>query len=204
MGDATASLMIEALAVAEPAPRIVLPPDVFTYEGLRAQAAVSQPYIVDGLIPARSLGMFVGNPGIGKTPLAVQMGMAISAGLPFLGRSTTKGSVLYCIGEGTPEDFVGLQERLARALGLSTIPDEFKIFAPYWSNGDVQATIDGVKRVVTDLRPDFVIVETVRVFAPGMEEKAARVSPMLNESQRVDPGNRLVLGSHSSLAQAES
>ncbi len=182
MGDAAAALMVDAVSVVREAlPSVSLPPGVFTYESLRAQASVAQPYLVDGLVPARSLGMFVGNPGIGKTPFAMQMGLSIAAGIPFLGRATTKGSVLYCIGEGTSEDFVGLQDRLARALGLPSIPDEFRIFAPYWTTDEVHATIDAVKSAVADLRPKFVIVDTMRVFAPGMEEKAARVSPMLNE-----------------------
>src|SRR5258708_2625012 len=55
-----------------------------------------QPYLVDDLLRARSVNLLVGDSGLGKTPLGIQLGICVAAGVPFLGlRVPQSGPVLY-------------------------------------------------------------------------------------------------------------
>jgi RecA-family ATPase len=51
-------------------------------------------YIIKGMLPSRSIGLLLGDSGLGKSPLMYQAAICVAAGLPFLGRPTTKGNVI--------------------------------------------------------------------------------------------------------------
>lgn len=70
-------------------------------------------YLVDGLVTAAGLGLFVGRPKVGKSRLGLQMGIAVSRGESFLGFRAKQGRVLMLLYEDTPRR---LQQRL-RAFG---------------------------------------------------------------------------------------
>jgi RecA-family ATPase len=44
----------------------------------------TQTYLVDGLIRPKSINLLVGDSGLGKTPLGIQLGASVASGLPFL------------------------------------------------------------------------------------------------------------------------
>ncbi len=59
------------------------------------------------LIEKENLGLIFGSPASGKSLLVQDMAFCIAAGLPFHGKETTQGNVLYIAGEG----FSGLKKR---------------------------------------------------------------------------------------------
>ena len=61
-------------------------------------------YLVEGLIPTRSVDIVVGDSGIGKTPLMYQLAMCVAAGITFLGHKVQQGRVLYLDYENGIED----------------------------------------------------------------------------------------------------
>ena len=56
-------------------------------------------YLVDGLFPNSTLNLIVGKPKSGKSTLVRQLAACVSNGADFLGRTTTKGDVLYFASE---------------------------------------------------------------------------------------------------------
>src|SRR5439155_18220485 len=52
-----------------------------THAELKALVRSAPGDLVEGLIPEKSINIFVGNSGLGKTPLHAQMGLCIAAGL---------------------------------------------------------------------------------------------------------------------------
>jgi archaellum biogenesis ATPase FlaH len=56
-------------------------------------------YLVDGLFPVGSLNMLAGKPKSGKSTLVRQLAGCVAKGTEFLGRSTSKGEVLYFASE---------------------------------------------------------------------------------------------------------
>jgi RecA-family ATPase len=57
-------------------------------------------YIIDELIEAETLGLIFGDPGCGKSFLAVDIALSIATGTKFHGRDVRQGSVFFIAGEG--------------------------------------------------------------------------------------------------------
>jgi len=56
-------------------------------------------WLVHGLFEKNSLNILFGDPGVGKSFLALDIGASIAAGLPFHSHGTKQGAVLYICGE---------------------------------------------------------------------------------------------------------
>ena len=57
-------------------------------------------WLIDGLLPARGLACIVGPPKSGKSFLTSDMLCAVARGVPYAGRATLQGPVVYLTGEG--------------------------------------------------------------------------------------------------------
>lgn len=57
-------------------------------------------WLVAGIMPATSLTTLYGAPGSAKSFLALDAALSVSAGVPFHGRDTKQGKVIYSLGEG--------------------------------------------------------------------------------------------------------
>jgi hypothetical protein len=57
-------------------------------------------WLIDGLLPARGLACIVGPPKSGKSFLTSDMLCAVARGVPYAGRETMAGPVIYLTGEG--------------------------------------------------------------------------------------------------------
>ncbi|MDQ1848540.1 helicase RepA family protein [Gemmobacter fulvus] len=57
-------------------------------------------YHVDGMIETETVGVIFGDPGCGKSFLAVGLACSVASGHPFHGRKVRQGSVFYIAGEG--------------------------------------------------------------------------------------------------------
>jgi AAA domain len=58
------------------------------------------PWLIDGLLPARGLACIVGPPKSGKSFLTSDMLFAVARAVPYAGRETVPGPVVYLTGEG--------------------------------------------------------------------------------------------------------
>jgi AAA domain len=58
-------------------------------------------WLIDALIPRNALVVLYGEPGIGKTFLALDWAMSVAAGRTWLGRTVQQGHVLYLAFEGS-------------------------------------------------------------------------------------------------------
>ena len=67
------------------------------------------PQLVQGLLVDGSLALLYGASNVGKSTLAVDIGLAIARGVPWAGRDVLQGLVLHIAGEG----FRGVHQRIA-------------------------------------------------------------------------------------------
>jgi hypothetical protein len=71
------------------------------YRGTDAVEAIPRPpALVEGIIATGSLAMLVGRWKTFKSFLALDLALSVAAGVPWCGRSTTGGRVVYLLGEG--------------------------------------------------------------------------------------------------------
>jgi len=66
-------------------------------------------WLVEGLIPEKSLAMMYGEPGCGKTFIALDMALSVAHKAMWQGQTVTGGQVVYVAGEGVG----GLKKRIA-------------------------------------------------------------------------------------------
>ena len=79
-------------------------------------------WTVDQIFPRTGTGYAWGPPGSGKSlAFGIELGLAVSSGVPWFGHATIKGPVIYCLGEGLPGTGIRKQARLARQARDDTV-----------------------------------------------------------------------------------
>lgn len=149
---------------------------IFTSATLKAavQQLASEPWLVDGLIRAQSIVLLAGDSGLGKTPLAILLGLCVAAGVPFFGRPVQQGRVLYCDAESDQPGFSEMVDQISQFLGLSEWPADFIVWNPYWITGGSDSTLSAqLHEKVAAMQPKMVIVDPQRVFWPQAEKHSS-------------------------------
>jgi hypothetical protein len=75
-------------------------------------------HIAADLLTEQQIGSLTADWNLGKTPLKQQLALSVGAGLPFLGRPTTKRPVIVLDGETSYPDYRGSFERIAKRLAV--------------------------------------------------------------------------------------
>jgi hypothetical protein len=115
--------------------------------------------IVAGLIPKRALSFLIGDSGLGKSPLAYQLGLCVAAGIPFLGgMETERGPVVYLDYENPLEDSRSLRQQLVRFLELPDAPKDFYVWTPDKGELKLESLCKG--------KPKLVIIDSMRSHNP--------------------------------------
>lgn len=95
------------------APPVLPKTNLKTIETVSFEDLMSEDYtpnwLVEGLIEKSDLGLIFGSSGGGKSFVVLEMCYCIAAGIPFHGKNTKLGRVLYVCGEG----YGGIQKRFA-------------------------------------------------------------------------------------------
>jgi len=137
------------------------------HSALMAMTRQPQRWLVEGLIPDEALVFFGGKKKLGKSWFALQLAQAIAAGMPFLGRPTEKGPVLYlCLEDG--------KNRLCNRLDKQQARKDLPI-CYYWRfpplDGDGLGLLIGL---LDTIRPKLVIIDTLAACKSGkIDENAA-------------------------------
>ena len=136
----------------------------FTAANLQHQVFPEIQYIVPGIIP-EGLSMLVGRPKVGKSWMALDVGIAIALGRPCLGeRVPQEGDVLYCALEDNPRR---LQARITRVLGAykEEWPKRLTLTTRWLrlDKGGVRDIADWIKSVP---QPRLVILDTLASVKP--------------------------------------
>jgi hypothetical protein len=119
--------------------------------------------LVAGFIASRSVSVLVGDSGLGKSPLAYQLGLCVAAGLPFLGMETKAGPVIYADYENGLEESQALRSRIVAFLGLTKAPDDFLLWSP--ENADSLE----LEKTCADVKPSLLIIDSLRAYDPDFE-----------------------------------
>ena len=160
--------------VAEVKPRFDLEPfDQFCKEPLpEAQ------WLIEGIFERDSQVVLWGEPGCGKSFVALSWAIHVATGEKWLGVfNTFKGPVIYCVGEGER----GTRRRGAAArleYGFSEIKDlHFLSMAPRLRDPKV---LDEFMKLVKRIQPVLVIIDTLARSMTGDENSAEHMNDWLN------------------------
>ena len=128
-------------------------------------------YVIKGLLAEGDVGTIVGAPGAGKSLLAPYLGFMVAQGEPAFGRRTRQGGVFYV----AAEDGLGMRGRVRALRDEYGDADGFKLVAGVSdllakNSPDLKELLKAVKRD----RPSLIIVDTIAVAFPGLEENDAK------------------------------
>jgi hypothetical protein len=140
-------------------------------------------FTVDGLIETETLGLIFGDPGCGKSFLAVDLALSVATGNDFHGNTTKQGSVFFIAGEGHN----GLARRFAawgeaHGISLKGVP-MFKSerAAQFLDETSAKAVTDAVMGLAAQYGcPALIIIDTLaRNFGPGDENNTKEMSEFI-------------------------
>jgi hypothetical protein len=137
-----------------------------------------RPFVVEGLIPVGSIGLIVGDSGLGKSPLIYQLALCVASGLPWLGMPTAQGPVLFLDLENGWLGSQKIRDSVMRHLALTTCPAGFFCTQDIRNKRDLRAAIDAVK-------PVLVIIDTLRSYDSGAEENNTKAGAFLQELRTI-------------------
>lgn len=138
--------------------------------------AIRQDWLVEEIIFDGDSCLIFGASGSGKSFLAVDMGLSIARGVPFLGKATRQGAVLYQAGEGGR----GLVKRMRAYRQQNSVTGEVPfVLLParvnlFSEDGDGEALLQEImawKAVYPDLAALF--IDTLSCASPGANENSS-------------------------------
>lgn len=167
-------------------------------------------FTVDRLIETETLGLIFGDPGCGKSFLAVDLALSVATGTDFHNNKTKQGAVFFIAGEGHN----GLARRFAawsKARNISTkaVPlFKSERAAQFLDATSAKAVTDAVKGLATQHgSPALIIIDTLaRNFGPGDENNTKEMSEFvvaIDDMKAAFPGCCVLIVHHSGHADKQ-
>lgn len=121
---------------------------------------------VAGVVPAGETTLVFGERNVGKSFVAIDIGLCVASGQPWHGRKVTKGNVLYLAGEGA----IGLPARRRAWVEHhgGEVPGGFHL-RDRIVNLNNPASMEAWQKVIVEHDIDLVIIDTLRRAARGRE-----------------------------------
>ncbi len=116
------------------------------------------PFLIDGVIPSRSVNMLFGEFNLGKTFLAIDWAACVATGRNWVGRETLQGDVLFVASEGDPGNLGTRTEAWRATYEDAPLPILF-----YTDIVDLVTNADELLReaVARGLRPRLIVIDTL-------------------------------------------
>jgi KaiC/GvpD/RAD55 family RecA-like ATPase len=169
--------------------------DIATWEG---KEVADREWFIDGLIPARNVTLLSGDGGLGKSLLALQIGVASALDRVTLGLKPQAGRVLYVAAEDEAEEFQRRAADILRAHGatfadtggrfhLVPLADHDALLASPGRSGVMEPTklFGEICGLIDDHCPDLVVLDTAADMFGGDEIKRAQVRQFIAMLRRV-------------------
>lgn len=155
---------------------------LYSHAGLkqRCEELGSQNYLIEGLLPDRSIGLLVGDSGLGKSPLVYQAGLCIASGKPFLGHPVRQGRVLVLDFENGLSQVDGILDGLQAHLGLDRVPED-DLFL--WNINDAHSL--SPIGMVEEVSPSLTIIDSLTGLYPDIEEKNKNATTRFQEFRKL-------------------
>ncbi|MEM9085787.1 MAG: AAA family ATPase [Pseudomonadota bacterium] len=167
-------------------------------------------FLIDGMIETDSLGLFFGDPGCGKSFLAVDLALSVASGTAFHGRNVKSGPVFYIAGEGHN----GLARRFEawsrrRGVALQGVPLFKSTRAAQLLDGESAKAVSEAVHELAEQHgaPALIEIDTLaRNFGPGDENSTAEMGKFIaavDDLKAQFPGCTIAIVHHSGHADKQ-
>lgn len=129
-------------------------------------------WLIEGVVPTPGLVVLYGEPGSGKTFVALSMALTAASGQTWLGRATLQTKALYVAAEGV----LGLKNRImAHRHRRGLVNDNVRFVASpiaIMDPAQIKALLAELKQ--QDFEPGLIVVDTLARVALGADENNAK------------------------------
>lgn len=135
-------------------------------------------WLFGGVIPTGSTGILAGDPKCGKSTLITQMALCLAAGRdPFYDcRVSRPGKVLYIAAEGARAAYQNRVKTAAESLGIRLVgPEADRWWIQKKHVNDYMLGSRGLRRMIYEMKPDLVVLDTIGYFHKGNENDATDI-----------------------------
>jgi AAA domain/Domain of unknown function (DUF3854) len=139
------------------------------------------PWLVEGIWPVGGCGFFAGEPKSQKSFLSNYLALAVAQGIPFLGRSVCKGSVVMVDEENDRAEVKRRLKQTAVGLGLDPRSKDIYVAAPTLFRLDDDAGIDEMDELLARVKPMLVILDPLVRLHGADENDTSSVSRLLGK-----------------------
>jgi hypothetical protein len=148
-----------------------------THQEILSRIENSPAVIVEDMLQVDTVNVLIGDSGLGKSPLLMQLGICVALGIPFLGLQTVCEPVLYIDYENSMIDLGDTLSNLSTFFGRP-LPDTFKV---------LHFPLDhlAIEKVIKEMKPKLVIIDALRGFDPKAEMESAAMSVMLTRLHKI-------------------
>ncbi len=133
-------------------------------------ATAARPYVIKGLLAQGDVAAIVGAPGAGKSLFAPRLGYAVAQGAEVFGRRVKAGGVFYV----AAEDGHGMRGRVQAMEAEHGDAPDFKVVEGVTDLLSKQGQLKALQQAVKERRPALVVIDTLAVAFPGLEENDAK------------------------------
>jgi hypothetical protein len=147
-------------------------------EATEVAATVGAP-IIEGLIPAGSVNLLVGDSGLGNTPLVYQLALSVAAGCPFLDFAVKPSRVLMVDYENPLEDATRMLEQQRQNLALDRYPVNFLLWPFHLAPSPVAPELE-LEKAIRWLTPELLILDSLRAYCAKMEGDSRSAAQQIN------------------------
>jgi hypothetical protein len=153
------------------------PPSVEFLKYDKKTKSPKQLLLIEGLMTEGCMAMMYGKYKAGKTFISLSMMLHVAAGMPWMGKATRQGSVVYIIGEGV----TGFPKRIQAMKEQYGLPDElpFHVIAravDFTSPAAVQLLMEDIADLMTAEGESLaaIVIDTVARALPGADENSSQ------------------------------
>lgn len=126
--------------------------------------------VIKGLVAEGDIGAIVGSPGVGKSLLAPYMAQAVAQGRSVFGMRVEQGGVLYV----PAEDSFGMKQRTRALLKRNGAFEDFQLVSGVSDLLSKDSPdLKDLRRLVKESGCKLVIIDTLAMAFPGLEENSA-------------------------------
>lgn len=177
-GDkATLMVLAKQAPVIETAPEPK--PDIYPlYDERHLMSMPPVEWMIDGVLTKHGFSVMYGAPGTGKSFIAIDMALSMAHGLPWHGRATRQGVVLYIAGEGVG----GLGKRVKAWKLHNQVEDNGLLrVLPMAVDMMDEESIEKLLRTIDSLKDEFscLVIDTVARSMTGEENSATDMSAFI-------------------------
>lgn len=189
----------------------------YSAASLKGQAVKPREWLVHGLIPQKTVTLFGGDGGTGKSLLALQLAVAVATGGGWIGRGVGEGRVIYMSAEDDDDELHRRVDDILRAerrdyddltgLTLRSLAGEDALLALEGQVQLIQSELfKELDRRAADESPALIVIDTLADVYPANENDRAKVRQFIGilRSLAIKRGCAVLLLGHPSLTGISS